>query len=252
MLAPPELNLSSAKSNVAHPVDKVRQPIMDMKIPIQIVIVDDHAVIRSGLRMLIESRSNLKVVGEAGNSNEALLKVAEEQPNIILLDVDLNGEDGLDLIPDMLASSKDSRVLVLTGLQSSEIHQRSVRLGACGLVMKEKAAEVLLKAIEKVHAGEFWFDRTVMGSMLAEFSSHGTNKNADPEAIKIATLTEREREIISLIGEGLKNKQIAERLFISETTVRHHLTSIFNKVGVSDRLELIIYAFRHRLAKAPR
>lgn len=223
----------------------------DTKTSIKIVIIDDHLLMRSGLRMLLESQPHMKVVGEAGNPSEALSIVAEQQPGIIILDVDLGGEDGLELIPDLLAASKDSRVLILTGMRVSEIHQRSVRLGASGLVMKEKAVEVLLKAIEKVHEGEFWFDRTVMGNVLAEFSTQVGNKTVDLEAAKIATLTEREHEIIARIGEGLKNKQIAERLFISETTVRHHLTSIFNKLDVSDRLELIIYAFRHRLAKAP-
>jgi len=110
----------------------------------------------------------------------------------------------------------------------------------------------LLKAITKVYAGEIWFDRSMMGSVLSQMSRVGKGNNQDPEAVKMATLTEREREIITLIGEGLKNKQIADRLFISETTVRHHLTSIFAKLEVSDRLELIIYAFRHNLAQSPR
>lgn len=201
--------------------------------------------------MLIESIPKLKVVGEAGNRNDAFAVVAQEQPDIILLDVDLNGENTLEFIPDLLASSNKSRILVLTAMKDPEIHQRSIRQGASGLVLKEKAAEVLLKAIEKVHSGEVWFDRSMMGSVLQKLSSAGTDKEEDPEAAKIATLTTRERQIISLIGEGLKNRQIAERLFISETTVRHHLTSIFDKLGVSDRLELIIYAFRYKLAKAP-
>ncbi len=238
-------------TNAPIPMKTRKSVLTNTMTPIQIVIIDDHVLIRSGLRMLIESESNMEVVGEAGCASEARSVVEEKQPGIILLDVDLGGEDGLELIPDFLTASKDSRVLVLTGMRVAEIHQRAVRLGASGLVMKEKAVEVLLKAIEKVHEGEFWFDRTVMGNVLAEFSTQVGNKTVDLEAAKIATLTEREHEIIARIGEGLKNKQIAERLFISETTVRHHLTSIFNKLEVSDRLELIIYAFRHRLAKAP-
>ncbi len=124
-------------------------------------------------------------------------------------------------------------------------------LGAMGLVFKEKAAEVVIRAIERVHAGEVWFDRTLIGNVLTELSRASATKKLDPEATKITKLTEREREIAALIGEGLKNKQIANRLFISETTVRHHLTSVFDKLGVTDRLELIIYAYRHGLAKPP-
>lgn len=250
-----EIDILNSPGNISHDMlSTISSQRLGMKVqnPIQIVIVDDHAVVRAGLRMLIEANSKLKVVGEAGNCKEALSSVAELQPDIILLDVDLNKDDGLELIPELLASSTKSRVLVLTGMRDPEIHHRSVRLGACGLVMKEMASDVLLKAIVKVHAGEFWFDHAIMGNVLAEYSSKGANKKADPEVAKIGSVTEREHEIIALIGEGLKNKQIAERLFISETTVRHHLTSVFNKLEVSDRLELIIYAFRHGLAKAPR
>jgi two-component system nitrate/nitrite response regulator NarL len=202
--------------------------------------------------MLIENHAGLNVAGEAGNGSDALTVAAREQPDIILLDLDLNGTNGLDLIPDLLAAAKHARVIILTGVHDPETHQRAVRLGAMGLVLKEKAAEVVIKAIEKVHAGEIWLDRSTIGNMLAQMSQANAVRKSDPEAAKIAALTEREREIISLIGEGLKNKQIAARLFISETTVRHHLTSVFDKLGVVDRLELIIYAYRHGLAEPPR
>ena len=121
--------------------------------------------------------------------------------------------------------------------------------GMRGIVLKEHAADKLLKAIMKVNEGEVWIERSMMGSMIQEF-----NKPAlvDPEVSKIESLTDREREVIVLIGEGLKNKQVGERLFISETTVTHHLSSVFSKLEVSDRLELIIYAFRHGLAKMPK
>jgi len=219
---------------------------------IRVLLVDDHAIVRAGLKMLIESQSSLKLVGEASNGAEAHAATAREQPDVIVLDIDLNGESGLDLLPELLNDAPHARVLVLTGAQDLEMHRRAMQLGAMGLVTKDKAAEMLLKAITKVYAGEIWFDRSMMGSVLSQMSRVGKGNNQDPEAVKMATLTEREREIITLIGEGLKNKQIADRLFISETTVRHHLTSIFAKLEVSDRLELIIYAFRHNLAQSPR
>ncbi len=219
---------------------------------IRILIIDDHAIVRAGLRMLIESQPNMKVVGEAGNCDGVLASIAREQPDIILLDLDLGGKNGLDSLPDMISASVTARVIILTGVQDSQAHRRAVRSGAMGLVFKEKAAEVLIKAIERVHAGEVWLDRTMTATVLAEMSRSGEAEKADPEASKVASLTDREREIISLVCEGLKNKQIGERLFISEMTVRNHLTSILSKLDLSDRFELALYSYRHKLAPPPR
>ena len=119
-----------------------------------------------------------------------------------------------------------------------------------GVVLKEDAAELLLKAIEKVYKGEAWLDRLTLGNLLWEMSSQ-EKPTPDPQTKRISSLTERERQVINLIAEGLKNRQIAERLFISPTTVTHHLSSIYSKLGVSDRLELVIYAFSNKLAKIP-
>jgi len=217
--------------------------------PIRVFLVDDHAIMRSGLRLIIEKQANLKVVGEAGNRSDALAIAGQEQPDIILLDLYLPGTSGLDLIPELFAAASDTRILILTGVADPEAHARAMHLGAMGIVLKEKAPEVLIKAIEKVYKGEVWLDRSMIASVFGAKSRASLAKNSDPEAAKIASLTERERMVISLISEGLRNKQIAERLFISETTVSHHLTSIFGKLQVSDRLGLIIYAYRHRLAK---
>ena len=219
---------------------------------IKILIIDDHAIVRAGLRMLIESRQNLLVVGETGCGAEALASIAREKPDIILLDLDLDGEDGLDLLPDLIASSANARVIILTGVRDSQAHRRAVRAGAMGLVLKDKAAEVLIKAIERVHAGEVWLDRTMTASVLTEMARSGETGKTDPEAAKLASLTDREREIISLVCEGLKNKQIGERLFISEMTVRNHITSILSKLDLSDRFELAIYSYRHKLAPLPK
>lgn len=216
--------------------------------PIKVLIVDDHAVVRAGLRMLIDQNPGMRVVGVAGNRSEAISVAAAEQPNIIILDIVLGDEDGLSFLPDFRKVAMNSRVLVLTGLRSSESQRQAMRAGAMGIVLKEHAAEVLIKAINKVHEGEVWLDRLMMGKVMQEIAEE---KQGDPDKDKIASLTEREREVIGLVGEGLKNKQIAERMFISETTVTHHLSSVFSKLTVSDRLELLIYAFRHGLAKIP-
>ena len=220
--------------------------------PLKVLLIDDHAIVRAGLVMLLHSQKHIKVVGETGDANEALNISAKEQPDIILLDVVLGDHDGLDLLPRLRKAADKARILILTGTQNQEVHQKAVRLGAMGLVNKETAAEVLLKAIDKINAGEIWFDRMVMGDVLNEMARGKEDRSVDPEVAKITKLTDREREIIICIAEGLKNKQIAERMFISETTVRHHLTSVFNKLGVADRLELMIYAFRHKLVASSR
>lgn len=198
--------------------------------------------------MLIDQDPDMKVTSVAGNRSEALVAATSDPPNIIILDIVLGDEDGLSLLPELRAVAPNARVLVLTGLRSSESQRQAMRAGAMGIVLKEHAVEVLIKAIKKVHHGEVWLDRLTMGSVLQEMTEE---KQPDPDQEKIASLTDREREVVSLVGEGLKNKQIAAKLFISETTVTHHLSSVFSKLAVSDRLELIIYAFRHGLAKLP-
>jgi DNA-binding NarL/FixJ family response regulator len=198
--------------------------------------------------MLIDQDPGMKVIGLAGNLSEALALAASEQPNVIILDIMLGDEDGLTILPRLREIARNAKVLVLTGLRGSESQRRAMMAGAMGIVLKEHAAEVLIKAINKVHHGEVWLDRLMMGTLLDEMTQP---QESDPEEIKIASLTDREREVIVLIAEGLKNKQIGRRLCISETTVTHHLSSIFSKLGVSDRLELVIYAFSRNLAKIP-
>ena len=191
----------------------------------------------------------MEVIGVASNRSEALALATSEQPNVIILDILLGEEDGLSFLPELREAAASARVLVLTGLRSSESQRRAMLAGAMGVVLKEHAVEVLIKAIQKVHNGEVWLDRSMMGKVLDEMTQA---PDVDPETEKIARLTDREREVVALIAEGLKNKQIGIRLFITETTVTHHLSSIFSKLGVSDRLELIIYAFRHKLAQLPK
>lgn len=212
----------------------------------RIVLVDDDAIVRAGLRMLIEGGLGLVVVGEAGDAKEAAAVVAREQPDIVLLELSLEGGGGLEFIEGLTSAAKGARLLALTAVNNPELHRRAVLLGCAGVVLKKQARESLLRAIERVRQGEVWLDHATIAGLLSV-----TNKAEDRDAARIATLTKREREIILLIGEGLRNKQIADRLFLSETTVRHHLTSIFSKLGVSSRLDLVVYAYRHGLARSP-
>lgn len=217
---------------------------------IRILIVDDHLVVRAGLHMLIENHPGMTVVAMASNRREALELGSSATPNLILLDLDLGGENALTFITQLRETAPNARILVLTGVRDTDAHRQAVQLGAMGIVLKEHAPDVLIKAIEKVHAGEIWLDRPTMGRMLREMSARD-EKVVDPEVAKIESLTQRERDVVALIAEGLKNKQIAQRLFISETTVTHHLSSVYSKLGVSDRLELVIYAFANKLAGKP-
>jgi DNA-binding NarL/FixJ family response regulator len=218
--------------------------------PIRVLIVDDHHLVRMGVCALIEGQPEMSVVGEAVNCTEALSLAASTKPDLILLDIDLGTENGLDFLAEVREMDGQIRVLILTEIKDLATHRRAAKLGAAGLVLKDQPTDVLLKAIRKVHDGEAWLDRSLMGSLLDELTR--TDKKVDSEETKLENLTAREREVIALIAEGLKNKQIAARLFISETTVTHHLSSIFAKLGVSDRLELVIYAFSYSLAKMPK
>ncbi|HEX3250966.1 MAG TPA: response regulator transcription factor [Pyrinomonadaceae bacterium] len=217
---------------------------------IRLLIVNDQLVVREGLRLLIENHPGIKVVSMASSPAEAIEIAARETIDLIVLDLELGGRSALSCIPQLRASAKTAPVLVLTGLRNSEVHQQAVQLGAMGVVLKEDAADRLIKAIRKVYEGEVWLDRLSLGSLLSQLSTRD-KASTDPEKRKISSLTDRERQVITLIATGLKNKQIAERLFISHTTVAHHLSSIYSKLGVSDRLELVVYAFANKLAQRP-
>jgi DNA-binding NarL/FixJ family response regulator len=220
---------------------------------IRILLVDEQVIIRTGLRLLLESHRGFEVVGEAVNFTEAAA-ATYESPDIILVDLkSFSHQASIETLPELMKSVGKARILLLTDEDDPEESLNAVRLGAMGLVHKNEAVDVLLKAIERVCAGEVWINRAMMARVIGGLWNPVTAQTIqpNPEALKIAALTEREREVVSLIGEGLRNKQIAERLFISEITVRHHLTSIFDKLGVSDRFELAIYSYRHGLAKLP-
>ena len=215
--------------------------------PIRVAIVDDHTILRSGLRLLIEANPAMVVVGEAGNRAEAFSLVEKAEPDVILLDLDLGGESSLSFMEELTRLSGGSPILVLTGVVEPEEHQRAVRLGAKGLVFKEKCVQDLIEAIQRVNAGVVWFDPSIVAGLVA-----AAQREPDPESEKIGLITSREREVVNLVCEGLKNREIANRLSISEATVRNHLTSILTKLELSDRFELALYSYRHGLARPPR
>jgi DNA-binding NarL/FixJ family response regulator len=216
---------------------------------IRLLLLGPHAIGRAGLRLLVESGRDMAVIGETASASEAIRLASLEQPDIVLMD--LNNHDGayLDCLPSLFEATRVSRVLVLMEGQDHELGQHAVRLGAIGIVLKDNPPDVLIAAIQKVYAGEAWLDRFTIAAVLTEMSRGTHAESESGKGNGIASLTKREREVITLVAmEGLRNKQIAERLFISDITVRHHLTSVFGKLLVSDRFELMIYAYRHGLA----
>ncbi len=219
--------------------------------PIRIVIIDDHVMVRAGLRMLIEQDPDLLVVGEASDLSAAVPLAARTQPDVILLDLDMAGQNGLDILPGLQAAAARSQVLVLTGIRDPAAHRDAIRRGALGVLDKEQAADILIKAIHKVQAGEDVGSTAWRWRISWQICGSTTPQNPDPEQEKVTALSDREREVLDLVSQGLKNREIAERLFISDHTVRHHVAAIFVKLGVSSRLDLILYAYRHHLAKPP-
>jgi DNA-binding NarL/FixJ family response regulator len=217
---------------------------------IRILLIDDHAIIRDGLRDLIESRPGMVVVGDAGASVAALNLATTEQPDVIVLDLDLGDESGLDLLPKLLETVAEARVIILTGTRDHELRDRAIDLGARGVVLKENGAIELLNAIEKVYrTGEYWLEPGATKRLLDRRRAR-EREEVNPEAAKISTLTATERELITYIGEGMDNRQIAGCMHIAESTVRNNLTRIFDKLEIKGgRLGLLVYAYRHGLVK---
>jgi two-component system, NarL family, nitrate/nitrite response regulator NarL len=220
---------------------------------IRVFLIDDHRTVLWGLERLIESaKPRMAVVGSAGNGADALERLDEVSPDVIVLDLDLGGDSGIDAIAPLAAKSS-AKILVLTGVRDTTAHDRAVLAGARGVVYKEAPADTILTAIEKVHEGQIWLDRAATGRIFVELSRKGAPQPPDPEQAKIASLTEREREIVAAVvaDAGAPAKAIAEKLHIAEHTLRNHLTSIYDKLGVATRLELFAYAHRNNLGTPP-
>jgi two-component system, NarL family, nitrate/nitrite response regulator NarL len=209
--------------------------------PIRVFLVDDHKTVLWGLERLIESAApRMNVVGMAENSEEMLAKLPSAQPDVILLDLDLGGISSMGCL-ETLKDWRSIRVLILTGSSDPAVHQQAVVRGARGVVHKQVAAEVLLRAIEKVHSGEIWLEATLLGRVMTALS---IGKAPDPEVPKWPELTAKERQIVNTLVQerGARNKIIADKLNISESTLRNHLTTIYSKLGLEGRMELYLYA----------
>jgi DNA-binding NarL/FixJ family response regulator len=213
---------------------------------VRLLLADAHALTRSALGNLLANRPGVAMVGEAATLAEACRLAEQEMPDVILLYVRPDNEIGVGGVQPLLkAAGPAARVLLLADAAGAELHRRAVRVGAYGVVGTDRPPESLLKAIDKVSQGEVWMERRFVADLIGP-----ADVGPESDHARIGSLTPREREVVGLLCEGLRNKQIADRLAVTDVTVRHHLTSVFSKLGVSDRLGLLLYASRHGLVPA--
>ena len=215
---------------------------------IRALLVDDNRIVLWGLERLIDGeKPGMEVVGKATSFAEAIEFADKLRPDVIVLAINQAHDGGFDVIPELVARAK--AVLVLTGLRDLAVHQRAMLAGARGIVHKEQAPDVLLKAIEHVHRGEVWLDRASTGRIFLELSRSGNRWRGSSPRRESELLTARERELIGELAAnlGANYRTIAGKLHISERTVRNHLTHIYRKLGVQNRGELLAYAGKKRI-----
>jgi len=222
--------------------------------PIRVLLIDDHRSVLWGLEKLIESQKpKMQMAGKFTNFSEASVALEKTPADIILLDLDLGTEHGLDLIP-RLAPLTDAKILILTGSRDTSMHDKAVIAGAKGVLEKESSAETILAAIERVHEGLLWIDQARMGRIIVELSRKTMLDENNPERKKIESLTSRERNIVVAVTSraGATGSDVAKELHISESTLRNHLSSIYTKLELTNRLELWDYAHKHGLNQNPK
>jgi len=214
---------------------------------IRVLIADDHPIVRDGLRKLLSLEEDFQIVGEASDGCEVLDKVQELDPDVLLLDLRMPNLDGLSALQALQQTNKHTRVIVLTASEDKNEFVQAMKLGCSGIVLKQTAPELIVKSIRKVFQGEIWLDSHTTAAVMRQFSSPGDLGSNGSRSRERSPLSQREREIVALVAQGYKNKEMAEKMFISEQTVKNHLHNIFDKLGVSDRLELALYAIHKGL-----
>lgn len=207
---------------------------------ITILIADDHAILREGLRGLLEEYDDIVVVGEATNGNETLDKTRQLKPTILLLDLIMPGMGGVEVLETLATEELPTRTIVLTGVDDDELLMRSIKSGAMGYLVKDVASTQLVDAIRKVAEGGCWLPPDLTGKLFRGIAK----KSQSDESAKLSLLTARELEVLKLLGEAKSNAQIAEELFISEHTVKVHVSRILEKLGLSHRAEAVRFAIR--------
>lgn len=213
----------------------------------RLVLVDDHTLFRDGLRTILQMEDDLEVIADVESAEDIVELVWQLKPDLLLLDIRMPTGNGLEAVPAVVRISPDTRVLVLTACDEQEEHVRALMLGAKGVVLKDSARHTLIEAIRTVCRGGFWIDprmrRTVADEVAQSGSSGGSTRRGH------TGLTDRELEIVRLVASGQKNKEVSAALTISERTVKTHLQNIFQKLGVRDRVALVMYALQHGLTQ---
>jgi len=226
---------------------------LPVKPKIRIVVADDHPIFRDGLCKLLALEEDFEVVAQAQDGRQVLDVLQQYEPDILLLDLKMPGLDGLATLQRLQIAKNKTRVIVLTASDDKNEFVQAMKLGTSGIVLKQTATELLIKSIRKVHAGEIWLDSHTTAAVIRQFvaNDEATAPPAPapsaPRDRERSPLSQREREIVALVAQGFKNKEMAEKMFISEQTVKNHLHNIFDKLGVSDRLELALYAIHNNL-----
>ena len=218
---------------------------------IRIVVADDHPIFRDGLCKLLSLEEDFEVVAQASDGRQVLEVLQQLEPDILLLDLKMPGMDGLATLQRLQATKNKTRVIVLTASDDKNEFVQAMKLGTSGIVLKQTATDLLIKSIRKVHDGEIWLDSHTTAEVIRRFVSADDvaqlPHQGAPRERERSPLSQREREIVALVAQGFKNKEMAEKMFISEQTVKNHLHNIFDKLGVSDRLELALYAIHNNL-----
>jgi DNA-binding NarL/FixJ family response regulator len=212
---------------------------------IRLLVVDDHPVVRQGLRTFLETRDDFEVVGEAGDGDGAVAEAARLRPDVILMDLVMPGVDGLEAIGRIRSARADARILVLTSFASADQVLPALRAGAAGYLLKDAAPAEVEAAIRAVHRGEGLLDPAVTATVLAEVARPGpapADRGANDPGFD--SLTPREREVLGLLGRGMTNAAIARELFVAEKTVKTHVSSILAKLRLADRTQAALYAAR--------
>jgi two-component system, NarL family, nitrate/nitrite response regulator NarL len=216
--------------------------------PIRVVLADDHPIVRDGLRKLLMLEEDIEVVGEASDGREVVQVVQESGPDVLILDLRMPYMDGLATLQALQQVDKKTKVIVLTASEDKNEFVQAMKLGCSGIVLKQTAPELIVKSIRKVHGGEIWLDSHTTAAVMRQFASpQEVITGAPSKGRERSPLSQREREIVGLVAQGYKNREMAEKMFISEQTVKNHLHNIFDKLGVSDRLELALYAIHKGL-----
>lgn len=207
---------------------------------IRVLVADDQAMVRSGFRMLLGSEPDIEVVAEASNGLEAVQKAARFEPRVVLMDIRMPDVDGLEATRQIIAADPSARVLILTTFDLDEYVYEALRAGASGFVLKDDPPEQLIAAVRTVAAGDALLSPSVTRRVIKQFTR--VPRPSPPK--EMDELTDREREIFMLIADGLSNAEIGERLYISETTVKTHVTHLFQKLGLRDRVQAVVLAYR--------